>query len=531
MQNQFNNVPQPPVPPRANNYPNPMVQNQWNNPVRPPPVNTNVNPMSPPMVNNVGSPAIVNQRSPQPNSPSVNGNVRSPSVNGVRPPPPVGNGQMNNNRSPMNGNVRPPPSAPQQYSGLPNGGAPPPPPQRQATSQFQPPVRNNTSISHNSNIQVNTPQNLQRRAQSQKDLPEIPIKKSGSSVARSASSVKTKFVGLLNRSISRKFSTNRREKKKRLSSYGGMNVHSAYRNSLMEKPVFDSKLLLKPQNPNFIISLGIVFMIASVSLAIALVAFRNGGLTEKDIHDISNEDSYGFIFFSMFMVIIGLTGYVAYHKKWTSLLITYSVFLIFGFIVQIIIICLFLKIYLNPLIQMRYKWIDVLTDGEKQQIQEDYYCCGYLSVVDHGLRSSMCMPDNGATTLTIKTSKAMVNTFNYLDPSVLNRLNKRQDAGNAGAGNAGAGNAGAGDEASAAAAELKDLYKTREADSYTEEDIKDEGCARIIVSAIKSGLLQYILMEGLMAILFIVAFYFALTHFKEQLAIEKEVDSARATFG
>jgi len=300
-----------------------------------------------------------------------------------------------------------------------------------------------------------------------------------------------------------------------------MNVHSAYRNSLMEKPVFDSKLLLKPQNPNFIISLGIVFMIASVSLAIALVAFRNGGLTEKDIHDISNEDSYGFIFFSMFMVIIGLTGYVAYHKKWTSLLITYSVFLIFGFIVQIIIICLFLKIYLNPLIQMRYKWIDVLTDGEKQQIQEDYYCCGYLSVVDHGLRSSMCMPDNGATTLTIKTSKAMVNTFNYLDPSVLNRLNKRQDAGNA----------GAGDEASAAAAELKDLYKTREADSYTEEDIKDEGCARIIVSAIKSGLLQYILMEGLMAILFIVAFYFALTHFKEQLAIEKEVDSARATFG
>jgi len=577
MQNQFNNStprPQPQVPPRANNYPNPLLQNQniWNNTaqnVRPPPISTNGNQVNAnarsPAVANARSPQLSSTRSPQlngnpPNSGNVrssppNNNARSPPLTGnVRPPPPTSNGQMFNNRPPIN-NVRTPPvpqrtnvssvqnqiqQFPTKSPNLTGSGAPPPVPQRGVTGtpQFQqrnqppPPVRSNTATSHNSNIQVNTPQNIQKRSQSQKEIPPPPPpKKSGSTIGRSASSIKTKFVGLVNRSISRKFSTNRREKRKRLSSYGGMNVHSAYRNSLMEKPVFDSKLLLKPQNPNFIISLGIVFMIASVSLAIAFIALRNGGLTESNIHDISNEDSFGFIFFSMFMIIIGLTGYVAYHKKWTSLLITYSVFLIFGFIVQIIVICLFLNIYFHPLIQMRYKWIDVLSDAEKQTIQEGYQCCGYLSVVDHGLTTSMCMPDNGATTLSIKSSKSMMNSLGYLDPSVLNKLNKRQDAAGAvGAGDA-AGANGDNSTAGANVQDMKEYYKTREADSYTEDDIKDEGCARIIVSAIKSGLLQYILIEVLMAILFIIAFYFAIMHFKEQIAIEKEVDSARATFG
>jgi len=507
---------------------------------------------SSPPNNNARSPPLTGNVRPPPST----GNVRPPlSTGNVRPPPPTGNGQTFNNRPPIN-NVRTPPvpqrtnvsavqnqiqQFPTKSPNLAASGAPPSVPQRGVTGtpQFQPrnqpppPVRNNTATSHNSNVQVNTPQNIQKRSQSQKELPPPPQppKKSGSTIGRSASSIKTKFVGLVNRSISRKFSTNRREKRKRLSSYGGMNVHSAYRNSLMEKPVFDSKLLLKPQNPNFIISLGIVFMIASVSLAIAFIALRNGGLTESNIHDISNEDSFGFIFFSMFMIIIGLTGYVAYHKKWTSLLITYSVFLIFGFIVQIIVICLFLNIYFHPLIQMRYKWIDVLSDAEKQTIQEGYQCCGYLSVVDHGLTTSMCMPDNGATTLSIKSSKSMMNSLGYLDPSVLNKLNKRQDAAGAvGAGDA-AGANGDNSTAGANVQDMKEYYKTREADSYTEDDIKDEGCARIIVSAIKSGLLQYILIEVLMAVLFVISFYFAIMHFKEQLAIEKEVDSARATFG
>jgi len=428
----------------------------------------------------------------------------------------------------------------------------------------------------------------QRRNNSQKDLPKPPqpIKKSQSSLSRSASNLKTKFVGMVSRSLSRKGTTNinKQEKSRRLSSYGGMNIHHAYRNSLMAKPVFDSKLLLKPQNPNFIISLGIIIMIASVSLAIAFVALRNGGLTESKIHDISSEDSYGFIFFSMFMILIGLTGYVAYHKKWTSLLITYSVFIIFAFIVQIIIILLFLNIYIHPLVQMRYKWIDVLTDAEKQAIQEGYQCCGYLSVVDHGLTTSQCMPDTGSTTLSIKTAKSMTNSISYLDPNLLANLTKRQVAGDAGgvgvdnvggagadnAGGVGADNAGGlgADNAGAAAGvaggamggaggaaggaggvaggaggagatvgaanpvdDLKNLYKTKDPSTYTEDDIKDEGCARIIVSAIKSGLLQYILIEIFMAILFVVAFYFSVVHFKEQLKIEKEVDTACATFG
>ncbi|OUM62820.1 hypothetical protein PIROE2DRAFT_61648 [Piromyces sp. E2] len=455
-------------------------------------------------------------------------------------------------------------------------------------SQLTSPTGPNTS---NNNIQINANPNIQRRNFAQKDLPPPPIppmppvptsKKSNASLSRSASSIKTKFVDIVNRSLSRKFST-RRDKSKRLSSYGGMNVHSAYRNSLMVKPVFDSKLLLKPQNPNFILSLGSVFMIASVSLAIAIVSLRNGGLTESKIHDISSEDSFGFIFFSVFMLLIGLTGFIAYHKKWTSLLITYSVFLVFGLIVQIIIILLFLNIYIHPLIQMRYKWVDVLSDSEKQDIQEGYSCCGYLSVVDHGISTTKCMPDTGTTTLSVKSSLAIKN-IPYLDVNFVN-LRKRQfdqaqnvqpqdpaanvqpqvdpaanaqpqvdpaanaqpqvdpaanaqpqnpttttttvDAGAAGA----AGAAGNSTVDAVQLHDLKNLYKVRDPESYTEADIKEEGCARIIVNAIRSGLLQYIIIEVVMALFFIVAFYFAVLQFKEQLNIEKEIDSARATFG
>jgi len=532
MQNQN---PSPEVPPRATNYP---IQNQniWNNIPNarsPPPPNGpmfNNRPPINPGQNVNARPPVVPQRT----------NVSSPS-NQVQQFPmqnmqrPV---QSSSNIPQRNGVTSPKfPSPIKQTSPVQTPNLPQPRPnmnQKQNLIRNQPTTLPISQLSNptspntpNSNIQVNANPNIQqRRTFSQKDLPPPPPvpKKSNGSLSRSASSIKTKFVDIVNRSLSRKF-TGKQDKSKRLSSYGGMNVHSAYRNSLMAKPVFDSKLLLKPQNPNFIFSLGSVFMIASVSLAIAFVALRNGGLTESSIHDISSEDSFGFIFFSVFMLLIGLTGYIAYHKKWTSLLITYSVFLVFGFIVQIIIILLFLNIYIHPLIQMRYKWIDVLSEAEKQTIQEDYNCCGYLSVVDHGLTTFQCMPDTGTTTLTIKSASAMKNNFNYLDPNIVYKLRKRQDNTNA------AGNTNGTDGADDQSQILKNLYKTKDPATYTEADIQPEGCAKVIVSAIKSGLLQYIIIEIVMALLFIVAFYFAVMHFKEQLKIEKEIDSARATFG
>ncbi|ORX51744.1 hypothetical protein BCR36DRAFT_582788 [Piromyces finnis] len=527
-----NQNPKPEIPPRANNYPIQSNQNMWNNvanarpppvggpTVNRPPINNGANPNNRPVPQRNGS-AIPNQiqqfptqnmqRPPMPNQPSI------PQRSGNNPqfPSPVKHNSPNQA-----------PILPQQRQNTNQQNIIRNQPTTLPIAQLSNPPPNPVGGNPNNNMQANN--NIQqRRTYSQKDIPPPPAppvfpKKSNSSVSRAssrASSIKSKFVDIVNRSISRKFST-KNDKAKKLNSYGGMNVHSAYRNSLLAKPVFDSKLLLKPQNPNFIFSLGIVFMVASVSLAIAFIVLREGGLTESKIHDISSEDSFGFIFFSVFMLLIGLTGYIAYHKKWTSLLITYSVFLVFGFIVQIIIIFLFLKIYFNPLIQMRYKWIDVLSDAEKQTIQEVYQCCGYLSVVDHGLTTSMCMPDTASTTLTLKTSSAMLNTFNYLDSDAINKLNKRQDT-------TGAGTANTTDPAQ----DLKNLYKSKDPNSYTESDIKDEGCARIIVKAIKSGLLQYILIECVMALLFIVAFYFSILHFKEQLKIEKEIDSARATFG
>jgi len=508
----------PEVPPRATNYPIQQNQNIWNNipNARPPPANGQMFNNRPPINN--GRP-VVPQRTVV-SSPNQNQNIPM-----QRPP------VQNMQRSPIQNIQKSPPPIPQRsvHTQYPTPAKQTSPNQTPNLPQPRQNIRNqptnlpinqlsNTNIgsnTQNSNIQINSNQNIQqRRNYSQKDVPVPPAvpRKSNGSVSR-ASSIKTKFVDIVNRSLSRKKST-RQNKAKKLNSYGGMNVHSAYRNSLLAKPIFDSKILLKPQNPNFILSLGSVFMIASVSLAIAFVALNNGGLTEKKIHDISSEDSFGFIFFSVFMLLIGLTGYVAYHKKWTSLLITYSVFLIFGFIVQIIVIILFLNIYFHPLVQMRYKWIDVLSDSEKQTIQEVYQCCGYLSVVDHGLTTTMCMPDTASTTLTIKSSMAMRNTFNYLDPQIPNKLSKRQDDTNVDP-----------------AQQLKEFYKSKDPESYTESDIKDEGCARIIVNAIKSGLLQYIIIETVMALLFIVAFYFAVMHFKEQLNIEKEIDSARATFG
>jgi len=513
----------PEVPPRATNYPIQQNQNVWNNisNVRPSPTNgpmfNNINNVRPVVPQRTAVSSVPNQikNFPMQNMqrPTPQNLQRSPMQNSQKQsPPPIPQRNLNTTQYPSPAKH----SSPNEMANLPQPrqnirNQPTNLPINQLSNSLNP-VGSNTQ---SNNIQINANQNIQqRRNYSQKEMPVPPPvpKKSNGNMSR-GSSIKTKFVDIVNRSLSRKFSS-KQQKAKKVNSYGGMNVHSAYRNSLLAKPIFDSKLLLKPQNPNFIISLGSVFMIASVSLAIAIVALRNGGLTEKKIHDISSEDSFGFIFFSVFMLLIGLTGYVAYHKKWTSLLITYSVFLIFGFIVQIIVIILFLNIYIHPLVQMRYKWIDVLSDTEKQTIQEVYQCCGYLSVVDHGLTTTMCMPDTASTTLTIKSSSAMLNTFNYLDIQIPNKLSKRQD------------NTGADP-----AQQLKDFYKSKDPESYTDSDIKDEGCAKVIISAIKSGLLQYIIIESAMALLFIVAFYFAVMHFKEQLNIEKEIDSARATFG
>jgi len=569
MQNQGNPTNQAQIPPRANNYPVPNQQNQ-----------------RPPLPTGAGQ--MFNNRPPMNNGSMFNNKPPLQPVVPQRTNVSVVPNQAQQNQMFSQNNQRPPvayqnpPNA--QVSPSPNGGAYAQPQQqipRQFSNRSAPPVNNNYSKS--SNVQVNMPQNIQqRRSNSQREPPTKPVmpRKSTSSLSRSASKLKTKFVDMVNRvpSIKRTLSTKNKEKGRRLSQYGGMNVHSAYRNSLIAKPVFDSKLLLKPQNPNFIISLGIVVMVAFVSLAIAFVSLRNGGLTEVMIHDISYEDTYGFIFFSMFLLLIALTGYISYHKKWTSLLITYSVFIIIGFMVQLIIISLFLTIYFRPVVQMRNKWVDVLTSSEKQLIQENYQCCGFLSVIDHGETTSMCFPDTGSTTLPIKSGKALVNSLSYIElPS---NLRKRQvDAaadGAAGAaaadgaaaggdgGAAGAGAAGAADGAAAAAGNqadqgaaaggnaaaagaagaadatgtnatdmqtLKDLYKKRDPDTYTEADIKDEGCGRIIVSAVKGGLIYYILIEVLMALSFVGALYYAYMHFKEQLEIEKEIDSARATFG
>jgi len=578
MQNPNNpNNPKPEVPPRATNYPVPTMNNGANDQM----FNNKPQGNNGPMFNN--KPPIVPQRtnvSVVPNQAQqfqiLSQNNQRAFQNSQVPPPPVTRQTSSSTpanvpprQTPVNTrtDLPPPPPIPPQYSNhtptpANNGGAYP--------------SRNNTSSS--SNVQVNMPQNMQhRRANSQKEFPskpEVP-KKSNLNIYRSASQLRTKFVDMVKTvpSLGRTFSTRRRQEKvRRLSKFGGMNVHTAYRNSLMVKPKFENDLLLKPQNPNFIISIGIIVMIAAVSLSIAIVALTNGGLSEVKIHDISSEDSYGFIFFSMFMVLIATTGCISYYKKWTPLLITYAVFIIFGFIVQLIIISLFLNIYFHPVVQMRNKWVDVLTIDEKSTIQEDYQCCGFLSVIDHGETSSMCFPDTGSTTLPVKSGKALMNTINYLDLP----LRKRQDpgapadnggaaadngggaadnggaaapAGNGGAGAAAGGGAAANTTNSGAAGagapaaggalsddaqkiqDLKKFYKLKDPNSYTMEDVKEEGCANIIIKAVKTGLLQYILIEVLMAFSFVAAFYFAYIHFREQLDIENEIDSARATFG
>jgi hypothetical protein len=576
---------------------------------------------------------MFNNNQPPPNSgpmfnnrPPIN---PGPNINN-RPPinpgpninnrPPINPGPNNNNRPiPPRTGVSNIPNQQQHFQALTQNNRPyqgpsgprnpqsPPPPSRQVSSnsttspstqinQNIPQMQGLSNHNPNSNVQVNLPgQNVQqRRAYSQKDLPNPPPipKKSSTSISHGANSIKTKFA-----SIGRTISTlgRKQEKKRRMSQFGGINVNSAYRNSMMQKPVFESQLLLKPQNPNFIISLGMIVMVASVSLAIAFVALKNGGLTEANIYDISKEDTFGFIFLSMFLAIIALTGYIAYNRKWTSLLITYCVFIVFAFIVQIIIISLFLQIYFNPVNKMREKWVNVFTETERQNIQVNYDCCGFLSIRDHSVTTPKCSPDTGSTLLNVRGGKTM-NSFSYIDLSV-NSLYKRQDvvqdpaaaqpvAQDAGAQDAGAQaaqdpaaaqpvaqDAGAQDAGAQAAQDpaaaqpvaqdtgaqdagaqagqtagadpnttlsaeeqkmlesQKQSYKCNDEEIYKMEDVMSEGCANIIIKAVKKGLLQYILIECVMAILFIVAFYYAILHFKEQIEIEKEIDSARATFG
>jgi hypothetical protein len=550
MQNPNN--PEPEIPQRAKNYPIPTTNGGANVQM----FNNRPQGNNGPMFNN--KPPIVPQRTNVSVVPNQAQQFQILSQNNQRPPPPVT--RQTSSSTPANVS-----QVPRQASTGTRTDLPPPPPIPPQYSNHTPspannggayPSRNNTSSS--SNVQVNMSQNIQhRRANSQRDYPSKPEapKKSNISIYRSASQLRTKFVDMVKTvpSLGRNFSTKRRQEKvRRLSKFGGMNVHTAYRNSLMVKPKFENELLLKPQNPNFIISIGIIVMIAAVSLSIALIALVNGGLSEVKIHDISSEDAYGFIFFSMFMILIATTGCISYYKKWTPLLITYAVFIIFGFIVQLIIISLFLNIYFHPVVQMRNKWVDVLTIDEKSTIQEDYQCCGFLSVIDHGETSSMCFPDTGSTTLPVKSGKALMNTLNYLDLP----LRKRQDPGaaadNAGAaandggaanGGAAANGGGAANKTNAPGAgalstddtqkiqDLKQFYKLKDPNSYTKEDIKEEGCANVIVNAVKTGLLQYILIEVLMAFSFVAAFYFAYIHFREQLDLENEIDSARATFG